>query len=94
MNDPWWLITKSMEKFLNEELKKELLPKHILYGKEAIAVAKREDKDEVVFWIKELNRYAVVHLSYSKEASSKFPITYLFTLSELEKYCKNISEFY
>lgn len=94
MDEPWWPITKSMSEFLNEELEKELSTKHILYGKEAIAVARREDNDDVVFWIKELNRYAVVHLTYSKEASTEYPITSLFTLSELEEHCKNVSKFY
>lgn len=52
MNDPWWLISKSMSESLNEELKKELSPQHILYGKEAIAVARREDNDDVIFGLK------------------------------------------
>ncbi|MFB7155629.1 hypothetical protein [Lysinibacillus sp. NPDC056232] len=94
MNDPWWLISKSMSESFNEELEKELSPKHILFGKEAVAVARREDKDDVIFWIKKPNKYAVVHLTYSKETSSEFPITSLFTLSELEEYCKSVSKFY
>lgn len=52
MKQPWWLITKSTSELLNEKLKKELSPNHILYGKEAIAVAKREDYDDVVFFDK------------------------------------------
>jgi hypothetical protein len=34
MNAPWWSFTKSMSEYLNEELKKELSQKHLLYGKE------------------------------------------------------------
>lgn len=74
MDDPWWMISKSMSESLNGELEKELSPKHILYGKETVAVARREDKDDVIYWINKLNKYAVVHLTYSKETSSKFPL--------------------
>ena len=92
MNDQWWLISKRMSESLNKELEKELSLKHILYGKEAVAVARREDNDDVIFWIKYLNKFAVVHLTYSKETSSEYPITSLFTLRELEKYCKHVSK--
>lgn len=92
MYDPWWLISTSMSESLTKELEKEVSPKHILYGKVAIAVARREDNDDVIFWIQKLNKYAVVHLTYSKEISSEFPITRLFTLSELEEHCKSVSK--
>lgn len=36
MNEPWWLISTSMSKFLTKELEKELLLNHILYEKEAV----------------------------------------------------------
>ncbi|MDD1505264.1 hypothetical protein PVA17_21325 [Lysinibacillus sp. CNPSo 3705] len=94
INDPWWLISTSMSESLTKELEKELSQKHILYGKEAVAMARREDNDDVIFWIKKLNKYAVVHLTYSKETSNDFPMTLLFTLSELEEYCKTVSKFY
>ncbi|WP_230591358.1 hypothetical protein [Lysinibacillus sphaericus] len=42
MNDPWWQISRGMSESLNEELKKELSQQHILYGKEAIAVAREK----------------------------------------------------
>ncbi|EAZ85664.1 hypothetical protein AB9L15_08240 [Lysinibacillus fusiformis] len=94
MNDPWWLISKGMSESLNEELKKELSQQHILYGKEAIAVARREDNDDVIFWIEKMNKYAVVHLTYSIETSSEYPITSLYTRRELEEYCKSVSKLY
>ncbi|QAS59198.1 hypothetical protein C7B90_00165 [Lysinibacillus fusiformis] len=83
-----------MSESLNEELKKELSPQHILYGKEAIAVARREDNDDVIFWIEKMNKYAVVHLTYSIETSSEYPITSLYTRRELEEYCKSVSKLY
>ncbi|MBE5083629.1 hypothetical protein IGI00_09045 [Bacillus thuringiensis] len=92
MNDPWWQISRGMSESLNEELKKELSQQHILYGKEAIAVARREDNDDVIFWIEKMNKYAVVHLTYSIETSSEYPITSLYTRRELEEYCKSVSK--
>ncbi len=94
IDDPWWLMPKSMSENLNKELTKELSPSHQLYGKFAVAVARRTDNDDVIFWIDELNKYAVIHLTYSKETSSEFPITTLYMLSELEKHCRNISSIY
>ncbi|MFJ8515456.1 hypothetical protein [Lysinibacillus xylanilyticus] len=52
MNEPWWLISTNMSKSLTKELEKELLLKHILYEKEAIAVARRKDNDDVFFGLK------------------------------------------
>ena len=93
-DEPWWVVDESKAEFLNKELKKELSPNHLLYGKKAVAVASRFDCDDVVYWISELEKYAVVHLTWSKETSSQFPNTKLFTLSELEEHCKNVSKFY
>jgi hypothetical protein len=88
MADPWWVITNSMAEKLNNELIRELSSSHILYGKSAVAVARRQDNDDVVYWVNELDRYAIVHLTYAKENSTDFPKTELFTLRELEKHCK------
>jgi TolB-like protein len=40
MEEPWWVITKSMADGLTTELIKELSPSHILYEKKAVAVAR------------------------------------------------------
>ncbi|MEI5906661.1 hypothetical protein WAK64_06270 [Bacillus spongiae] len=94
LEDPWWVITKSMAEVLNNELIKELSPSHVLYGKKSVAVARRNDNDDVIYWVNEIDKYAIVHLTYSKENSSAFPSTKLFTLRELEKHCKEVSEFF
>ncbi|MGE7090297.1 hypothetical protein ACQKII_02310 [Lysinibacillus sp. NPDC048646] len=72
---------------------RELSPSHILFRKKAIAIARREDNDDVVFWISEINKYAIVHLTYSKETSGEYPITNLFSLRELEEHCTNVSKY-
>jgi hypothetical protein len=94
MAEPWWVISNNIAESLTIELKKELTPSHILYGKKAVAVARRQDNDDVVYWINELNQYAIVHLTYTKENSSQYPKTQLFTLRELKKHCQEVSEFY
>lgn len=83
-----------MSESINEELKREISRNHILFGKKAVAVARREDNDNVVFWVNDIQRYAVVHLTYSKEASGEFPRPNLFTLRELKEHCRSVSEFY
>lgn len=94
MEEPWWVITDNMAEKLNSELHRELSQNHILYGTRAIAVARRVDNDAVVYWINELNKFAVVHLTYCKENSSSYPGAELYTLEELEKHCKHVSNFY
>ncbi|KWZ66299.1 hypothetical protein [Bacillus altitudinis] len=94
MDEPWWIINESMSEFLNDELQREVHPHHILYGKKAIAVAKREDTDDVVYWISELKKFALVHLTYSVENSNPYPKTQLLTIVELEEHCKHVSDFY
>jgi hypothetical protein len=94
MDEPWWLINNKMSESLNEELKRELSLNHILFRKKVVAVARREDNDDVVFWMSDIKRYAVVHLTYLKETSSEFPRTKLFTLSELREHCRSVSKYY
>lgn len=94
LEEPWWAITNNLAEILKDELNRELSTNHILYGKKAVAVAKREDNDDVIYWIIELEKYAIVHLTYTKETSSEYPKTQLFTLKELEKHCKEVAEFY
>ncbi|CAG9607661.1 hypothetical protein [Pseudoneobacillus rhizosphaerae] len=94
MAEPWWVIFSNFAESLTIELKKELSPSHILYGKNAVAVARRQDNDDVVYWINELNQYAIVHLTYTKENRSEYPKTQFFTLMELKKHCQEVSQLY
>ncbi|MBR8643898.1 hypothetical protein KEH51_01410 [[Brevibacterium] frigoritolerans] len=52
------------------------------------------DNDDVVYLINELNKYAVVHLTYSKNNSAGFPMAQLFNLYNLERYCKEVLKYY
>ena len=75
---PWQLTDNAA--FYETELKKEVSFFHPLNWKRVRAVAIRTDRDDVLFEV--LNgrsKYAVVHLTWKKEHSRKFPPTHFYT---------------
>jgi len=79
---PWRIITGTLEKsteVLTAELSSELIPKHVLYGLRARAVAVRIDRDDVLFEIESVDMaLAVVHLTWRKESNPRWPTTRFF----------------
>jgi len=78
--EPWHKLQNDAEPF-NSELKKEMAPNHLLYGKQFNAIAKRQDTDDVIFELPEgENKFAVVHLTKSQKAEedSSYPKTKLY----------------
>jgi hypothetical protein len=79
---PWRIITDTSEKsaeMLTAELSSELVPKHVLHGLTATAVAARIDRDEVLFEIEGADMaLAVVHLTWRKESDLRWPATRFF----------------
>jgi hypothetical protein len=79
---PWRIITDTSEKkaeLLTAELSSELVPKHVLYGLTARAVAARIDRDEVLFEIDGADMaLTVVHLTWRKESDLRWPTTRFF----------------
>ena len=79
---PWRIITDMSEKsaeVLTAELSSELVPKHVLYGLTARAVAARIDRDDVLFEIEGTDMaLAVVHLTWRKESDPRWPTTRFF----------------
>jgi hypothetical protein len=79
---PWRIITDSSEKsaeVLTAELSSELVPKHVLHGLTARAVAARIDRDDVLFEIEGADMaLAVVHLTWRKESDLRWPATRIF----------------
>jgi hypothetical protein len=79
---PWRIITDTSEKkaeFLTAELFSELVPRHLLYGVTARALAARIDRDDVLFEIEGADvALAVVHLTWRKESDSRWPTTTFF----------------
>ncbi|MNH84977.1 hypothetical protein D3C73_374110 [compost metagenome] len=94
LETPWESVTSDRANSFQKELNRELSESHLLFGKSATAVAHRIDNDVVIFWIGELDKYALVHLTWSKYNSLGYPKTHLFSLDDLSSHCKRISEFY
>jgi hypothetical protein len=74
--EPWFQVTGEGPA-LAEELRREIAPGHVLFGKDAVAVARRHDCDDVLFAL--AHGVAVVHLAYAgREKRSDYPETELF----------------
>jgi len=86
--EPWEEIS-AHEEMISAELKKEVRKDDPLFGKEASAIARRKDCDDILFEIEGMpERFAVVHLTWSgkKDLHSGFPETTLY--SSLDKWKK------
>jgi len=92
--EPWVSATLGAEKELEIEVGKN----HPLFQLQCVPIARRIDKDEVLFQIAKTNRYAVVQLTWSgkTELDSKFPKTEMFNgIDEwIEKRMKKDNEEY
>jgi hypothetical protein len=76
---PWHDLGQSRAEFLAKELYRELSSDHALSGETVVAVAARQDCDDVLFRVEGPPvRYAIVHLTGSREVSPKWPITKFF----------------
>lgn len=73
LKDPWEEPINSYA--LEKQLRKELHKSHYLnkFSNCVKAIAKRYDNDDVIFEIREFG-YALVHLTWAKQDSNKFPI--------------------
>lgn len=80
--EPW--IQESSTTFI-EELYKDLSKDHILFGEEFEVVARRFDKDEVLFRFKSLpTKYVQVHLTWRKEpeVAPQWPVSQIYNSFE------------
>jgi hypothetical protein len=59
-------ITEELARSLEAELRQELAPGHRLYGRDAVAIAKREANDDVLFALPNSAEVAVVHLTWAR----------------------------
>jgi len=75
--EPW---QKTDQKIFEEELKKEISPKHTLFGKKLTVIARRLDQDEYLFEIDNEDRFAQVHLTWKGKAEIEktWPKTSIF----------------
>jgi hypothetical protein len=76
----WSLIDNSRDYFKNELLK-EMNKNHLLYGVNVKEIARREDRDDVLFELLDgTGRYAVVHLTWiqKQEKDARYPRTRIY----------------
>lgn len=84
----WEEIRPKAQQAFVTELKREVVPGHLLYKVPVEAIARRSGTDDVLFAILGSASVAVVHLSYSKETNPQWPRTEFFAdLSEWKAHC-------
>jgi hypothetical protein len=76
--EPWHPAPSGLE----SELEKEISPKHPLFGLKAISIGRRNDCDDVLFFLPD-NSYplAVVHLTWTgkRETNPEWPHTTFYS---------------
>ena len=79
LTEPWVPVGESANAgALVSELLSEVPPGHLLSGKSVAAIARRIDRDDVLFSVG--GAYAVVHLTYSprRETEPTYPLTEMY----------------
>jgi hypothetical protein len=62
---PWNGLSGSRAKFFENELARELAPRHTLYGRNCTAIAITGESDDVLFML-DGGAFAQVHLTYTR----------------------------
>ena len=76
---PWWPIPAEQDAGTVAELQREMPAGHVLFGRTVQAVGRRQDCDDVLFYLGEsVPQFAVVHLTYARETRPEWPSTALF----------------
>jgi len=76
---PWHALEQPRAEVLAKELCRELSSDHVLSGQTVVAIAARQDCDDVLFRVEgPPERYAIVHLTGNREVSHKWPATKFF----------------
>ncbi|MDR7017852.1 hypothetical protein [Acinetobacter sp. 3657] len=75
----WVLIQEDKESVFSNELKRELILGHVLFDKKAVAIARKEGEDDILFFFEnQEDQYAEVHLTWNHETNPILPSTLLF----------------
>jgi len=81
---PWLKMPTEHALKIEAELHRETRSGHVLFGREAIAVGRRQDCDDTLFYLGEASpQFAVVHLTWRVEDSPRWPDTTLFDSLEM-----------
>jgi hypothetical protein len=77
--EPWVAVANERRDALEAELQRELVPGHVLFGNSVTAIAKREDRDDVLFGLSD-GRVAEVHLTWrgGPETNASWPTTTIY----------------
>jgi hypothetical protein len=76
--EPWRPASSGLE----AELEREINPQHLLFGRKAISVGRRDDRDDVLFLLPDNpDPLAVVHLTWTgkRETNPKWPHTTFYS---------------
>ncbi|WP_277560947.1 hypothetical protein [Acinetobacter beijerinckii] len=75
----WVLIQAEKESIFSNELNRELIIGHVLFAKKAVAIARKDGEDDVLFYLEgQDDQYAEVHLTWNNETNPRWPSTSLF----------------
>ena len=86
--EPWAPVDELLRDALERELDRELVAGHVLFGREIRALARRHDRDDVLFVAESPRQFAVVHLTYARETRPEWPHAMIFgSLQEFAEGC-------
>jgi len=76
---PWWPVPAEEDTRTIAELHREMPAGHVLSGRSVQTVGRRQDCDDVLFYLGEsAPQFAVVHLTYARETKPEWPSTSLY----------------
>ena len=76
--EPWVPVADQDREGMERELTHELAAGHVLFGRKARAIGRRNDQDDVLFVVDGPRQFAVVHLTYARETRPEWPHTIVF----------------
>jgi hypothetical protein len=80
LTEPWYLIDAQPERSaMEQQLRRELTPGHLLHGERFRAVGRRQDRDDVLFALD--SGWAIVHLCWTSgpSADPRWPKSWVFS---------------
>jgi hypothetical protein len=77
-SEPWHACD---DQWFEEELRREVCERHVLFGINAKIIARRQDCDNFLFALPD-GRFADVHLTWSKESDPTWPDTRIYDSAE------------
>lgn len=82
LKEPWVILEGQTALGLNNELRLEMVQDHPLYSKPLSALARSEACDDVLYQDQASLQYYLVHLTWAKQDSGKYPRYKLFNAFE------------